>query len=140
MLTNYYILIIVLDILQTCSILKLVQDLKYQPFLLTEYRRIFVCNRTFIYFILFFLKWKWKNCSACIRYILYTVSAISSSRGSSQCRVWSPVSCISCTGRQILYHWATWESFLPHANSIHRFSFEHSPSKLIAKFTPGESF
>ena len=48
MLTNYYILIIVLDILQTCSILKLVQNLKYQPFLLTEYRRIFVYNRTFI--------------------------------------------------------------------------------------------
>ena len=31
--------------------------------------------------------------------------AISSSRGSSQPRDWT---CISCIGRQILYHWATW--------------------------------
>ena len=33
--------------------------------------------------------------------------AISSFRGSSQPRDWTPVSCI---GRQILYHWATWEA------------------------------
>ena len=31
-------------------------------------------------------------------------------RGSSQARGWTCVSCISCTGRQILYHFATWET------------------------------
>ena len=35
--------------------------------------------------------------------------AISSSRGSSQPRDWTQVSCVSGTGRQILYHCATWE-------------------------------
>ena len=35
--------------------------------------------------------------------------AISSSRGSSWPMDWTCVSCISCIGRQILYHWATWE-------------------------------
>ena len=33
--------------------------------------------------------------------------AISSSRGSSWPRNWTHVSCVSCIGRQILYHWAT---------------------------------
>ena len=32
------------------------------------------------------------------------------SRGSPQPREGTHVSCISCSGRQILYHWATWES------------------------------
>ena len=36
--------------------------------------------------------------------------AISSSKESSQPRDWNCVSCISCIGRQILYHWATWEA------------------------------
>ena len=36
--------------------------------------------------------------------------AISSSRGSSRPRDQTCVSCISCTGRQILYHCATWET------------------------------
>ena len=36
---------------------------------------------------------------------------ISSSRGSFQPRDWIHISCISCTGRRILYHWATWEAF-----------------------------
>ena len=35
--------------------------------------------------------------------------AISSSRGSSWPRDWPQVSCVSCIGRWILYHWATWE-------------------------------
>ena len=35
--------------------------------------------------------------------------AISFSRGSSRPRHWTQVSCI---GRQILYHWATWEASL----------------------------
>ena len=36
--------------------------------------------------------------------------AISSSRGSSWPRDGTWVSCISCIGRRILYHWATWEA------------------------------
>ena len=36
--------------------------------------------------------------------------AISFSRGSSQPRDWTHVSCVSCIGRWILYHWATWEA------------------------------
>ena len=36
--------------------------------------------------------------------------AISSSRGSLRPRDWTCVSYISCIGRQILYHWATWEA------------------------------
>ena len=35
---------------------------------------------------------------------------ISYSRGSSQPRDWTHVSCIFCIGRQIVYHWATWEA------------------------------
>ena len=31
-------------------------------------------------------------------------------RGSTQPRDWTRVSCISCIGRQILYHWAPWAS------------------------------
>ena len=38
------------------------------------------------------------------------VGAISFSRGSSRLRDWTRVSCICCIGRQILYHWATWEA------------------------------
>ena len=34
--------------------------------------------------------------------------AISSSRGSSWPRDQTCVSCVSCIGRQVLYHWATW--------------------------------
>ena len=36
-------------------------------------------------------------------------AAIPCSRGSLRPRDWAHVSCISCTGRWILYHWATWE-------------------------------
>ena len=36
--------------------------------------------------------------------------AISSSRGSFRSRDRNQVSCSSCLGRQILYHWATWEA------------------------------
>ena len=35
---------------------------------------------------------------------------ISCSRGSSSYRDWTHVSCVSCTGRQILYHCTTWEA------------------------------
>ena len=37
--------------------------------------------------------------------------AISSSRGSSWPRDWRCISFVSCVGRQILYHWATWEGW-----------------------------
>ena len=36
--------------------------------------------------------------------------AISYSKGSSQPRDWTCVSCVPCIGRQILYHCATWKS------------------------------
>ena len=36
--------------------------------------------------------------------------AISYSRGSSQHRDWTHVSCVSCTGRWIVHHWTTWEA------------------------------
>ena len=36
--------------------------------------------------------------------------AISSSRGSSQPRDQTHISCVSCIGRQIIYHWATGEA------------------------------
>ena len=35
--------------------------------------------------------------------------ALSSSRGSSWPRKWTHVSWVSCIGRWILYHWATWD-------------------------------
>ena len=35
--------------------------------------------------------------------------AISSSRGSAQPRDWSHISCGFCIGKQIFWHWATWE-------------------------------
>ena len=33
------------------------------------------------------------------------------SRGFSQPRAWTHISCVSCIGRQILYHCTTWEAF-----------------------------
>ena len=39
--------------------------------------------------------------------------AISFSRGSFRPRDWTHGSCISCIGRGILYHWATWEGLVP---------------------------
>ena len=38
-------------------------------------------------------------------------AAISSSRGSSQRKGQTHISCIPCTGRQILYHWANTEAY-----------------------------
>ena len=38
--------------------------------------------------------------------------AISSSRGSSWSRDGAHISYVSCTGRWILYHWATWEALI----------------------------
>ena len=39
--------------------------------------------------------------------------AISSSSGSFRLRDQTGVSCISCIGRRILYHYATWEDLSP---------------------------
>ena len=47
--------------------------------------------------------------------------AISFSRGSSWPRDWNHLSCISCIGRQILYHCATWESPLDILSKSQRF-------------------
>ena len=41
---------------------------------------------------------------------------ISSSRGSSRPRNQTWVSCVSCTDRQILYHWAIWEAQHTHTS------------------------
>ena len=38
--------------------------------------------------------------------------AISHSRGSSWPRDWIRISCVSCIGKWILYHWATWETLV----------------------------
>ena len=38
--------------------------------------------------------------------------AMPSSRGSSQPRDWTHVSQVSCIGRQVLYHWTTWEALI----------------------------
>ena len=43
------------------------------------------------------------------------VVAISCSRGSSQPRDQTHISCISCIGKQILYHCTTWEAHSGHA-------------------------
>ena len=43
---------------------------------------------------------------------------ISSSRGSSQPRYQTHVSCVSCTGRWILYLWATWEALVSENRSV----------------------
>ena len=51
--------------------------------------------------------------------------AISSSRESPQPRDQIHISCVSCIGRQILYHWATWEVMQIHA---------HTQMNLVAFF------
>ena len=49
--------------------------------------------------------------------------AISFSRGSSRPKDWTHISCVSCIGRQIPYHWVTWEAqkvdyLLPKAEGV----------------------
>ena len=53
--------------------------------------------------------------------------AISSSRGSSRSRDQTHISCISCTGRQILYNWAIWEA---------GYNINFNCSQLIPRFDP----
>ena len=52
-----------------------------------------------------------------------------SSRGSSQLRGRTHVPCLSCTGRQILYHWATCEAhsfWSPSGKSANEFSISRN--------------
>ena len=52
--------------------------------------------------------------------------AISYSRGSSQPRDWICISCISCIGRWILYHYTTWEALYIYIYSFfQRFYIPH---------------
>ena len=55
--------------------------------------------------------------------------AITSSRGSSWLRDWSCVSCVSCIGRQALYHWATWEAPVLHVILAKRWSRDTDKAK-----------
>ena len=48
--------------------------------------------------------------------------AIFSSRGSSQPRDWTHVSCVSWTGRHILYHWVIWEDH-EQERHLHKWTF-----------------
>ena len=67
---------------------------------------------------------------------------ISFSRGSSWPRDWTCVSCISCIGRRILYHWATWEApwsaylLLKTAITVMCFSFHFAEVYLISLLGP----
>ena len=62
--------------------------------------------------------------------------AISFSRGSSQLRDQTCISCISCIGRQILYHCATWEALL----IKHQIQNKHSGKYLSSSFPLFSSF
>ena len=54
--------------------------------------------------------------------------AISSCKESSWPRDWTHVSCVSCIGRQILYHCATWETLSIIKPSLFTPSFLKSPT------------
>ena len=61
----------------------------------------------------------------------------SSSRGSPQPRDWTCVSFISCTGRWVLYHFATWEA-LPHPRTytfLKKILLKHNHVNLLHIFT-----
>ena len=61
-------------------------------------------------------------------------TAISFSRGSSWPRDWTHISCI---GRQILYHWATWKPFLPvTTEESSRPQYETDPSSCALSSVP----
>ena len=54
-------------------------------------------------------------------------------QGTSQPKDWNPVSWVYCTGRQILYHCATWESFdlkIILKRSIFQFPKRYSPIEI----------
>ena len=60
--------------------------------------------------------------------------AISSSRGSSQHRDCTHVSCLSCVGRRVLHHWATWETLL------RRYIWRSKWNSVLPNFLFGNSF
>ena len=68
---------------------------------------------------------------------------ISSSRRSSWLRDQTPISCISCSGRWILNHWATWKALIRRSPLLF-FSNAHLPPRLrlpcgswILSYLPG---
>ena len=61
--------------------------------------------------------------------------AISFSRGSSQPRDWTCISCISCIGRRILYHWVTGEALLITTPRIMNKSFPLNAGSVFTHFT-----
>ena len=78
--------------------------------------------------------------------------AISSSRGSSQSRDQTHISCMSCVGRQILYPWNTWEAsgvYIPlpfefpiQVTTVHQveFPFLHSMFSLTILYVVSIAF
>ena len=65
--------------------------------------------------------------------------AISYSRGSSQSRDWISISWVSCIGRQMLYHCATWEVLVvknPPANTRDMYPWNF-PLKTLAHWLSG---
>ena len=60
--------------------------------------------------------------------------AISSSRGSSPPRDWT---CVSCIGRLILYHWATWESLRTKYSSKGNWGSKRYVSMIHPEFLQG---
>ena len=66
---------------------------------------------------------------------------IASSRGPSWSRDWTQVSCVSCIGRSILYHWATCEAPIvwprqPHKSQIQNEIGETSPLRCPNALSP----
>ena len=61
--------------------------------------------------------------------------AISSSRGSSWHRDRTLISCTSCIGRRIPYHWATWETH-SYPATMDKFSLLLSKAKLVTASFP----
>ena len=57
------------------------------------------------------------------------LAAISYSRGSSPPRDWTPVSCVSCTGRWVLYH-------LCHLGCLYHFPFKERRRSFLMTYIP----
>ena len=64
--------------------------------------------------------------------------AISFSRGSSGPRDWTRVSYVSWIGRQIIYHWATWEAL--HEGLFHWVGSSHQVAKVLELQLQHQSF
>ena len=75
-----------------------------------------VCAQSLSYVWLFVTLRTVASCQACLsmgfsRQEHWSKVTISSSRGSSQARDQTLISCVSCIGRQILHQWATCKAF-----------------------------